>query len=203
MYDTVENTGARLNGTVVMYDGRPVQVLNAQAGTKQEPIQVNLQFLPKMRDNILVSINDPKLEVRNLPLGYVNIYNDALYLTRSPCRQFKQGLSSNCVIIPRMENRDVGAPSFKTLLGRAEFSDAMSGIYPTYREALDMIFNDPDKKAVAFSRRFALYRDRQLGFFELRYKGNRVAWGDPNNFNLPSEFMYLSEVITEQGISVR
>lgn len=204
MYDTVENTHAKLAGTVFMFDGRPVHCLGAfNSGDQKDPIHLNLQFLPKMRDNVAVSVNDPRVEVRNLPLGYVNIYDDAVYLTRTPCRQFRQGLTNQSVICPPIRKRDAPMYNFKSLIQRAEFVDAMCNVYPTYKEALNMLLDNPEKRSVAFSRRFALFHDKELGFFELRYKGNRVAWGDPNNFNLPSEFMYLSEVIAEQGISVK
>lgn len=204
MYDTVENAHAKLAGTVFMFDGRPVNCLGAfDSGDNRDQIHLNLQFLPKMRDNVAVSINDPRIEVRNLPLGYVNIFNDAIYLTRTPCRQFRQGLTSNSVVCPQIRRHGVPVYNFKTLMQRPEFTDSMMGVYPTFKEAVDMLLNSNEKLSVAFNRRFALAHDKDLGFFELRYKGNRVAWGDPNNFNLPSEFSYLTEVIHEQGISVR
>lgn len=201
MYDTLEQATLRLKGTVVMYDGRPAMVLDAFE-EKKGTIGVNITPLPKKRDNIKVSLDDPKLDIREFKLGYVNAFNHAGYLTRLAGRQQRQGLcQGNCKVDDEFFRHT--RHNFADLANRPEFADALSGIYPKFEKCVDSLIGNPDMRSMAFCRRFALYRDPELGYFELRYRGHRVAWGDPNAFNLPSEFSYLTEVIREQGIAIR
>lgn len=201
MYDILEQAQLRLKGSVVMYDGRPAKVLDAFEEVKGE-IGVNISPLPKLRDNIKVSLKDPKLNIREFRLGYVNAYNYAGYLTRMPGRQQKQGLSNGNVCFDDEFQRMVGI-GFENIIKRPEFADALMGIYPAFDKCVESLLNNAEMRSIAFCRRFALYQDPELGYFELRYRGARIAWGDPNAFNLPSEHSYLTEVIREQGINIR
>lgn len=192
MYDR-DQAALRLANTVVEYDGRPYLVANV-SGNNVNPT-LDLMDLPKQRDVIKILADDPKLNYRRFQLGYVNYNRNALYLSRMPARQQKQGLCNTNVNVS-----GDGRWNFNIIMGSDAINDVFQNRYPTFNEAVDSI---KPGESMAFSRRFAVYLDEDLGFYELRYKGERIAWGDPAVFNLPSNYTYLTEVIQQEGIRVR
>jgi hypothetical protein len=188
----LEQIRLRLQGTVIMYDSRPVIVSQIAAD------KIGLAFLPTMRDVFFVPFDDPKLNIREFRLGYVNVNRSAMYVQRFPGRQQRQGL---CGANVKLGQR--GGIPWNDLIRRAEFTDMMRNVYPTFAQVVDRLEKNPELNTMAFNRRFALAKDQELGFFELHYRGRRIAWGDPSNFNLPSDHQYLAEVIAAEGISVR
>lgn len=193
----VEQLQLRLAGTIIEFDGRPVQVSRVNQNGSLELI-----LLPGGRDNIVVPSNDPRFNIRDFKLGYVNCHNTAGYLTRVPARQQRQGLTNANTVFDEDFRRFVGRP-LSEISRRPEFTDMWRNTYPKFADVVNRLNANPDLRKMAFSRRFALSKDRELGFFELHYRGRRVAWGDPNQFNLPSEYQYLTEVISSEGVSVR
>lgn len=198
MYDGPEQTKMRLAETVVAYDGKPVYVTGVTAGNK-----LNLVKLPKMNDNFVCGLNDPKLNFLDLRLGYVNTNNYAAYMRRTAGRQQRQGLHKGVVIIGDRDLQNKVVLNWEELIHTPEFFDAFQGIYPNFADVVQRMLENPKIRSMAFHRRFALHRDEELGFYELRYRGRRVAWGDPNQFNLPSEYSYMTEMIQAEGINLR
>lgn len=207
-YDSAEQASLRLGKTVIAYDGLPAFVEEVTASKGK--LALVLMLLPKMKDRMVVVMDDPLLETQNLRLGYVNMPAGAVYVSRIPARQQRQGLCNSNVVVKASNGRNAGY-AFNRVYTDPAFKDMFLGKYPTIREAQQMLLDSKPSdygdgripESVAFSRRMALYRDHDLGFFELRYKCQRIAWGDPDNFNLPSEFRYLSELMHEEGITVR
>jgi hypothetical protein len=196
-YDSIEQANMRLQHTVVKYDGRPVLIKGVN-GTGRG---LDAYMLPHAKDIIQIKLQDPKLDVANLALGYVNVNDYAVYLTRIPGRQQKQGLcKSNVMFGQNGRNVDLG---WQNLIVTPEFSDAFRGIYPSFNEVIERLYANEELQSMAFSRRFALEMDKELAFFQLLYRGQKIAWGDPQNFNLPSEYTYLSELIRQEGVNVR
>lgn len=193
MYDR-DQAVLRLNNTMILYDGRPYLVCNVR-GTAAKPILECLD-LPKQRDVLNIAMDDDLLNFRVFNLGYVNYQGDAHYLTRLPARQQKQGLCDQTVLVG--DGRQ--GWRFQNVMNDPCIQDLFAERYPSFREVVDKL---KPGHSMAFSRRFALAMDPDLGFYELRYKGERVAWGDPAAFNLPSSYTYLSEVIQQEGIQVR
>lgn len=196
MYDSAEQTKMRLGGTIVMYDGFPAVV---NAVTPDNRLQ--LVGLPKGRDAFMCNVNDDKLNFQDFKLGYVNYSGVAGYLTRSPMRQQQQGISDRNIKMPKeFVEKNV---RFNYLKLVPEFADALRGVYPTFEETIRRLEANGNIKSMAFARRFALYRDVELGYYELLYRGKKVAWGDPRQFNLPSEYTYMTELIQHEGVNIR
>lgn len=193
MYDSAEQAQLRLGQTIVGYDGKPVYVHRVN---KAEELECSL--MNRMEALITVALNDPKLNINKFPLGYVNVRNRAVYLSRSPMRQQRQGLCRQNVLV-----KNAAGVNFLDVAKTPGFVDAWTNVYPTIKDCLNQFDINPDLKSMAFNRRWALYQDKDLGFFELLYRGERVAWGDPQGFVLPSEYSYLRESLAECGVNIR
>jgi hypothetical protein len=202
-YENVEEAESRLRSTVVMYDGKPVWVDHVVRGTGPSGLSVQIYSLPRLREKREVDLFDPKLNMRNIPLGYVNYGHDALYLTRMPARRFKQGLNSENVHIPRdkMFNEHGDRINWGTIYSSQGFADSMSGKFPSFEEAAKKLADESEFKSVAFSRVFALSRN-PLGLNILLYKGNEVAWSESHAFKLPGNKSFLQQVIEQHGVKL-
>jgi hypothetical protein len=204
-YETQEEAKMRLEGTVVMYDERPCFV--REIIQADQDLVARLNPMPRMRDDLPVNIKDEKLVARGLRLGYVNYgARGVVYVERMPVRRYKQGICRDNLYFKLHNNPGVGNNQrdyWQALLGRKEFTDMLVNAYPSVDKCIDELNAGGDKKAAAFAREFALEKD-ELGLFFLYHKGNKVAWGEPTTgYTLPSEYMYLREVLQEAGIEVR
>jgi hypothetical protein len=206
-YDMVDQADMRLRNTVILVHDKPVEVLSCKKAGKS--VMLQFTYLPKRTVVDEIDVTDEAVNMRDLKLGYVNFDNEALYLTRIPARQQQQGLSGRNISIPNYSadnpafKRGHIAADFERLKASASFADALTNVYPTFQEAIVMLDQADERVSVAFSRVFALKKDKELEFFELHYKAQRIAWGDPNNFNLPSSSRFLSEILDNSRINFR
>lgn len=201
MYDTVEQTNLRLTSSIVIYDNRPAYV--DEVGSNDfGKIYLHLRFLPKLEDSLRVCIDDPLLNIREFTLGYVNLPRISLYVTRAAGRQQKQGLAKTNMVIP-MDRDGRESYSFNELLKSAGLVDCLKNKYPAFNTCVRQLESSDTLYSVAFNRRFALYHDKDLGFFEVMYRGNRIAWGEATSLTMPSNLSYLRELINELGVPIK
>lgn len=87
-YESADDVRLRLSGTVVAYQGKPVQV-----GDVVDKNSVSIQYL-QGGNTAVVKWADLDLEPSSLPLGYVQVDDNTLVLcSRRPTRRYKQGLT--------------------------------------------------------------------------------------------------------------
>jgi hypothetical protein len=200
-YTSVEDAQQHLLNSVILFDGRPVYVRDIY--TTDDGLNTCLRFLPRMADEIHVSLFDPRIETKELGsrLGYMNIggRTGAMYVRRIPARQYKQGLVRQNVLVGG-DRRSGSAYRFDDAMRQGSFVDMMTRVYPTYEAAYQTLKDQPELPSIAFSPEFAIVR-QELGFFLLEYKGEQVAWGDPKMLKLPSQFSYLKELLNKYGVS--
>jgi len=201
MYDTVEQTNLRLASSIVIYDDRPVYVDDVGIDEDGE-IHLNVRLLPRLEKALCISINDPLLNIREFTLGYVNLPRISLYVTRAAVRQQKQGLAKGNMIIP-FDRDGREAYSFAEIIRSAGLVDCLKNKYPNFNTCVRQLESSDTIYSIAFNRRFALYHDKDLGFFEIMYRGNRVAWGEATSLTMPSNLLYLRELIDELGVPIR
>ena len=200
-YDDVGQSDMRLRESIILVDGQPVQVMGSVKRGKKLFIQY--ARLPAKNAIDEIDLQDETVNIRDFKLGYLNHRGEALYLSRIPGRQQVQGLCRRNVDITAFSDPRKDRPEWGQIIRTGEFSDMMRGVYPKYKDCVASLEHDNERVSVAFSRVWALRRDNDLGFFELLFKGERVAWGDPNQFNLPSASTYLRECLDEANINYR
>ncbi len=218
MYQTRDEAQLRLSNTVVIYDKAPIWV--RQALHNDEGLIVLEVCRLKGNRTKVIELRDPKLNLRNLPLGYMNCTSNVRYLTRIPTRRYKQGLCRSNVHIPNLDAEVMGgvinqqfyqeeeqpAPGadLQHIMGEEGFTHMMTGVYPAYANVMELL---TDKKrpiqSMAFSRTLALAKDN-IELIYIGYKGERVGWSeDGEQFKLAKQFHYLNEIMEQNGVRIR
>jgi len=196
-YDSLEHARQQLAGTVNLFDGQPIYIEDiTQMGNT---FYAHITALPRMRDPMTIQLFDERLDTRSISqmLGYVNVNNNAVFVSRRPARQTKQGLSSGNVSTARRGH--VNLITFNTLIASAGFVDSINNVYPSFDDCCKVLSDNETIQSMAFSRTMALRRE-DLGFYVLMYRGDDVAFGDEKGLKLPSKFEYLKPALDKVGI---
>jgi hypothetical protein len=181
--DNVEYASQRLTGTIVRVGEVPVYV-SSVTKTRQEGIICKIHDLQEPDadgDGKFVSVDT--LNLKPVPLGYINYGVSCYYLVRKPMRNdWRQGLR-------RGNSAFVGEEGFFELPYQ-ELSQTILGKYPKVRDALALV-ETRRKDKVAFSRDFA------VGHYKtLHYKGRCVGTFDKQPA-LDKKYFYLNEYLQE------
>ena len=162
--------------SIVVYKGRPAEVIDAQESCGGE-FNVVLRYLNEDAGNIVTSTEDSHLSLEPPSLGYINTGEGAVYLKRHPTRYYKRGLASDNV---RSQHFSKGA------VYKISNKD-----YPVFKRALWMV-RDRSKPSAAFSTDFAVTADSLL--FKGKKVGRITASGTPV---LGKKFYFLSRRLKE------
>lgn len=198
-YKTADDINFRLANTYIFYDGQLVYCVRAGIAPNGQ-LGVTIQDLPDLNNMRTVPLDDPKLNFYKMRIGYVNGRDQAFYLVRSPQRQTQQGLSDKNVWCRGVKG-GFERQRFSGLVPLRESLDSLRGKYPTFDDCALRI-DERRASSLAFHRSFALSR-KDLGCWYLNYKGEAVAWGSPDGFNLGQPYKHLRECIEESGIRVK
>lgn len=171
-----EDLQMRLNKSLIRYKGRPFYV-NDTAGAALFGIFTDTG------DGKDVALPDKDLDVRPVPLGYVNTPKGSVYCTRQPHRRYKQGLCADSLTFE-------GKYSPRELLTSKPLAACVMNEYPSFKEAHDSV--KKGKGALAFSRRFCVERD-DSGVMFLQYRGSNVGWINKGVPELGESHHYLAE----------
>ena len=176
----VEDLGMRLVESLIRYRGQPAYVAGSEGNTL-------LLTLTRQNETVRVPLPDAGIDVRPVPLGYVNGNSKCWFVTRKPERRYKQGLTSRSMSITGPE-MSMHTSRFLTCVG---FAKTVLGEYPDYSNALRSVRRRNGSKA--FSRRFALAWDRELGEVMLCHRGKRVGQVQDGRPVLSERNQYLQE----------
>lgn len=177
-----EDLQMRLSRSVVRYKGKPVFVDEVNCFDITE---CSL-YVTRLEDSYTFTIKLPSedLDVRPVPLGYININGRSLYAARKPHRRYKQGLCKESLTVHRDRLLDLSR-----LLKSRELAQCIRGEYPTFQYALDSVQAGMDSRA--FSRRFSLLRDRRDKVL-LECRGETVGHYE-DKLILDDSYTYLRE----------
>jgi hypothetical protein len=208
-YESVNDANMRLGNTIVLYDGKPVYIREVGAlgegeGANGDIYRVYIKNLPiSPTDRGAYErkfISSKKFDLAPFPMGFMNLNEHAVYLSRAPKKQQKQGLSEGT-----LSAVTVGDPlgqqriRFADLLNKKEFADCISGNYPNVREATRLI--EAGAQSVAFSRCFAMARDTALPeLIYLYHKKDKVGFIMDGAFKLSAKGRCLRESLQEVGV---
>lgn len=193
----------RLTGTVVLYDNLPVYINDIENGENFEDgvPRANINFCSdKDGKRQRKRLDSPKFDkFRSLPaLGWVNTPKyGAVFLSRRATRSRLHGLSGANVV----GSFFYGMPEYCTgtferaweyLYNTEAFTKSCADEYPTLT---DILLNVQENSALAFSRKFAVYRDT-LGLRWLYRETERIGiFTNANSLNLIEKFKYYREEI--------
>jgi len=209
-YETWEEINFRLTKTVVLYDGKPVyitQVSMPDDGGK-EIARVHFVELPYKMDRYEEGVGKQAqqrkyLSSRNFDLapfkmGYMNYKGEALFVSRNPVRQNRQGLSAEATVITDVKGKPSAALRFSAMISSDGFVDMFSGKYPDFKDVGGML-GDKENSSVAVSRTFAFVIDHDLEALLLMHKGTKcgIALKDDKALRLPPKYHFLRQECEE------
>lgn len=144
-----------LNGTICMYDGKPVYV-----GHDGQDKMLTL-YNPVGKNDIICKIpyDDPLFDVESPRLGYMEKGEIVHYVMRVPQRQFSQGLTQRNVVFYDIDGQESMKMGNRPLLSQ-EFVDMLLGRYRPFEESLELLDR---QKEVALSRDIAMKSEGKPG----------------------------------------
>jgi hypothetical protein len=194
----------RLTGTVVLYDGLPVFISNVEDGenfANDGVPRANITFCGDTEGNRQRKrLDSPKFnKFRSLPeLGWLNTTKyGAILLSRKATRSRLHGLNSSNIRGQFFHNSGQYSLTpyervWDDFYNSSSFVDLCKDVYPALG---DVLLNVQEESALAFSRKFVVYRDT-LGLRWLYRETERIGiFTNSNSLNLLEKFKFYREEI--------
>lgn len=193
MYNNLHDAQMRLDGTIIRIGRWPIKVsgIDTRYGDNdEESMMLFYKFLKSNREDQTELIEE-NVNVEPVPLGYVNLDTESIYVQRIPDRRWKQGLCEDGL-------HAIGRASLirEVFRNGACLADTILNIYPSLEMALDTI-QHPQAISIAFSRKFGLLKGRR-GPLKLMNIGREVGTIENNVPVLSSAFNHLAELLEEE-----
>lgn len=193
-YESDKDIELRLNGSVVMYNKRPVLV---QGVLGNGIVRITDTINDQSGD---VKVTELDLNPSSMKLGYVLAEGKLFFAQRRPVRKFKQGLTRENLFVfdalDKPNDKDMigimrgggGRPHIHP--GSASFARAILGEYPDVGTAFTKV-REGKAKALPFSREWAVAdKDDELC---LLFRGDVVGYVGKDSVKLNREHFYLKE----------
>lgn len=165
----------KIANSVVRHRGHPVLV--QRSARKRNHWEVM-----RLSDKRSYTVHRGYLDLSPIPLGYVQVLNRAVYVSRVPTRSWKIGLSS-C-------NLSSGTIGFQNLIGLSNFSQTVKGEFPSLEECLE-----EGEGSRAFSRNWAIKMLDKTTL--LSYRGKDVGYIVDGEPQLVKCYEFLQEDLEE------
>ena len=213
-YETSEEVRFRLEGTVVLYDGDPVYISRVRVPEGENEIaRVYYHELPLKRPGfgnedlegqaggIRKYLSSKKFDLAPFKMGYMNYQGNAVFVSRTPVRQNKQGLAQHNTVFNDTRGRATDLLTFSRMIKCQEFVDMIKGKYPSFKEVGELLGKD-DVSSVAISRSFAFLIDHDLEALVLIHKGTKcgIALKDDKGLKIPEKYKFLCEEMEDHLI---
>lgn len=177
----VDDLNMRLSNSLVMHDGEPFYITEIEGTTVY-----GLYTEDQERGEF--TLPTKKLDIRPVPLGYVNTARHAAYCTRMPHRRYKQGLNSACIVI------DIPLQGKDEMIRSKAMARAILGKYPSIDEVIEKL--DVNARSAAFHRYWALSKNAKKEY-DLSYRGLHVGAFERGNLSLMENYRYLAEELED------
>ena len=195
-YENAEEVRFRLEGTVVLYDGKPVYITKVNNTLGDDAFEIARVFFRPVpyeaRDKETRKyLSSRKFSLEPFKMGYMNTDKEVVYLSRAPVRQQRQGLCQQNLSITDVFGDKSKNHDFSTVIRSKGFSDMVEGLYPCYDKALEML---RDRTSVALSNIFALAYDPDFSIMYLLNRGTKCgASFMGEKMRIPDKFKFLRE----------
>lgn len=185
-YESTRDVELRLRHSVVMYQGRPVMVMNVE--------DVNSVIVEDILEGEAkrVKVSDLDLQPSSAPLGYVLAGDNVFMAMRKPVRKFKQGLTQeNMIVRPvSFKRRDEPLRGRGVHFGSREVAKTMIGDFPDIGKAFQDV-RSGRMSIVPFSRDWAVADVEDD--LSIVFRGEVVGYATDNSVKLLPERFYLKE----------
>lgn len=185
-YESTRDVELRLRHSVVMYQGRPVMVMNVE--------DINSVIVEDILEGEAkrVKVSDLDLQPASAPLGYVLAGDNVFMAMRKPVRKFKQGLTQeNMIVRPvSFKRRDEPLRGRGVHFGSKEVAKTMIGDFPDIGKAFQDV-RSGRMSIVPFSRDWAVADVEDD--LSIVFRGEVVGYATDNSVKLLPERFYLKE----------
>ena len=193
-YDNLEDTKAKLEGTICMYDGEAVRVQEIGLADADGKLPYTVYLKCKGGKGRNISLDDPKFEFRNFNLGYANQGTVAYWWYRRPLKQYRQGLRSDQMASLYAKPDWYGHQRWDY---NNSIISMLENAYPSL-ETCEKSLKDEQSHCRAFNRDFSVSYDRIHRDLLIEHRGKII--GQTSNFkafHLLEEFKHLTEAVQE------
>ena len=190
-YDDENYARERLSGTVVRIDGIAVYLQHVDGWLFRAH---NLSD----KKHTDVDIRKVDIDIKPIPLGYVNYQGNTYYTSRSPARRWKQGLSEDSFNVTQVK-RDgkVAKARGGGMITSKELANCINNKYPSFKKAYKNVATG-ECTGLAFSRKFAVSSSSSPNNpYVLLYRGEKVGVVNYKGINLESKYSFLKEALLE------
>lgn len=194
-----EHATQYLTGSIIRYDGKPVAVYGIEklAGAKGLSLSVYPTDNKRASTISTVPIDDPKIDMTPLPLGFVNIKSDdedgniVVRVQRYPARRWKVGSYEGNTMV-RSLYKDTPAPlPFNYVVSNSQFKHTITGNMPKFEEVKAKM---KPRSAWAFDRNFAMDSDLRVFHIHIMDPIGKVEDG---KIELDGKYKFLAEQLEE------
>lgn len=208
-YETADEVKFRLEKTVVLYDDDPVYITSVRVPEdmeeKGEIARVFFRTLPFKNTGAETRkyLSSKKFDLAPFPMGYMNHNGEANFVSRSPVRQNRQGLSVETTNIYDHRGKQRGHLDFNQMIKSQGFYDMVKGNYPDFKEAGGML-NGKDCTSVAISRTFAFVLDDDIDALLLLHKGTKcgLAMKGDRGIKIPPKYHFLRQEMEAHRVPI-
>lgn len=200
VYDSVDEAQRRLVGTVVTYDGQPVQI-NDVRSHPDGILRVSFQPWPfDGRDpDVRKKINSPLFKrFVTPPLGFCNYFSgrsaNCFWTERVSARTQRQGLSSDTFNASALQSGD--RVSYGALISSDAFREMVTGEFPSYADALARLVPN---SSIAVDRNFALAKTPGSYVF-LYHRKEEIGIVLRDSLYLRNDRQHMLESISENPV---
>lgn len=171
-YVKPEDAYMRLDGSVVKYKDDYYYACSAR-----DTFKLTLYDLPTKKEKLVINPNSPDLDVRSVPLGYMNDRPDrALFIYRVPFRKQKQGISPENIMCIHDYTPGAELSIGQGAIFSLSFYKMLKNDYPDFEELLKTNLTGKSSFNQAFSRDFSLgYAGGGKDSLDLFFKAIKVG----------------------------
>jgi hypothetical protein len=183
--------------TLVRYKGYLVYIVDFVSAKRVEILHLNTG------DYMVVPFNTKCFDFSPIRIGYVNHRGVALYVTRSPVRQYKQGMSPQNIKVSLPDGIRINT-DYKRSMAQSAYDEIRSlkdvaicfnldGEYPSVADVIASLTNSEEVLIRAFDKQFAI--DSSLNLYYKTEKVGRVVSTNPIEFKFNPDKEYLRELL--------
>lgn len=210
-YETTEEVKFRLENTVVLYEGKPVLISRVKMPEEREEAKeiarVYFYELPygagNKKNEVRRYLSSRNFDLAPFKMGYFNHGGEAIFASRTPVRQNKQGLGQTTCKLTDIRGKGCQTLDWNGVVGSQGFVDMVNGKFPDFQAAGEMLGNK-ENGSVALSRSFAFFIDHDLEALLLMHKGVKcgLALRGQKALQIPPKFHFLREEMEECRIPI-
>lgn len=174
------DANARLGESIIRFEGEPIYVRGISSN-----YSMMFSFLKNPARNTETLLSNPGVNMRPVPLGYINTNRGCYYISRAPKRKWKQGLELASITFLEYTRAPINLHDYFRDLRKC-----ILGEYPSIKEAYSI--SRREGYSVAFSRTFAIDPYRHIYM-----KGKDIGHIDDGHFTINDQCKYLKECVEE------